>query len=254
LIEMKSGLLTPFSVLILIFIIFVLSSNYVKKGALRITLRILPAQQAIPEMIGRAAEMGRPIFITPAGGVENPQMQASIPAFEAAAELCAQNNIPLWCTTDNAVSYNFLVDMYSESFIKVGEEFDASTVLYYPFYTAWTAAALGLIARERPAGHLILGAHYGICTIFMESANRIGAMQIGGTSVTEQLPFFAVICDYSVLGEELFAMGASISQKPEDLSAIFSEDLLKLILGALTIIGVIMAFAGSNWLINTLMI
>lgn len=252
LIELKSGLSTPFIALIITFIVFVVSSNYVKKGIVKVTLRILPAQRAIKEMVGRATEMGRSVFITPQGGIRDPQMQASIPAYELTAELCAENGVQVWTTTSNPISYNFIIDLYSDAFRKVGTEFDPSTVLYYPYYTAFTAATIGLMARERPAGHLILGRWAGICTIIMEAANSIGAMQIGGTAVTEQLAFFAVICDYSVLGEEIFAMGASISQDPEDVSAILSEDLLKLVIGVLSLIGVILSLTGSTWLTNIL--
>ena len=41
--------------------------------------------------------------------------------------------------------------------------------------------------------------------ILAETGNTIGAIQVAGTAMPAQLPFFVAACDYTLIGEEFFA-------------------------------------------------
>ena len=68
----------------------------------------------------------------------------------------------------------------------------------------------------------------------------MGARQIGGCDSTSQLPFFVTTCDYTLIGEELFAAGALVSGDQVSRSTIVAQDWFKLGVGALLLIGFVL--------------
>jgi hypothetical protein len=61
-----------------------------------------------------------------------------------------------------------------------------------------------------------------------------------------QLPFFVAACDYTLIGEELFAASAYLSREPKLLGSLKGQDLGgKLIFLSLALIFVIIATIGA---------
>jgi hypothetical protein len=58
-----------------------------------------------------------------------------------------------------------------------------------------------------------------------ETGNSIGAIQIAGTAMPAQLPFFVAACDYTLIGEELFAASAYLSREPKLLGSLKGQDM-----------------------------
>jgi hypothetical protein len=89
-----------------------------------------------------------------------------------------------------------------------------------------------------------MGGFYYESVVIGEAGNAIEAMQIGGTNNTHQMPFLVATCDYMLLAEELFAAGASVSGDPEMVGSIKGEDMIKLLLVAMTTVGFLLGAAG----------
>jgi hypothetical protein len=109
---------------------------------------------------------------------------------------------------------------------------------------AYASGVIGMAARMRPAGNIMMGPFWAESMMFAESFNRAGAMQIGGTARMYQIPFFAAVCDYVLIGEELFAAGAYVSGDPQQVGSIAAQDWYKLLALALGILGALLATAG----------
>jgi hypothetical protein len=75
--------------------------------------------------------------------------------------------------------------------------------------------------------------------VLAETGNAAGAIQIAGTAMPAQLPFFVTACDYTLIGEELFAASAYLSKEPKLLGSLKGQDYAKAIFLILIIIGVI---------------
>ena len=90
-----------------------------------------------------------------------------------------------------------------------------------------------------------MGAFFAESLILAETGNSIGAIQIAGTAMPAQLPFFVAACDYTLIGEEFFAASAYLSGSPEELGSLKGQDIGKLFVALVLIIGVLMATAGS---------
>jgi hypothetical protein len=106
---------------------------------------------------------------------------------------------------------------------------------------AFAAGAAGIINRERPGASFLFGNFYAESLIFAETGQQIGAIQIAGTPQTEQIPFFLAACDYVIIGEEYYAASAYITRNPTYLGSIVGQDISKLILIAIVLVGVIFA-------------
>ena len=66
------------------------------------------------------------------------------------------------------------------------------------------------------------------------------AIQIAGTAEASQIPFFITACDYTLIGEELFAAGAYLSREPMLLGSLKGQDWGKFLVMASILIGVIL--------------
>jgi hypothetical protein len=60
-----------------------------------------------------------------------------------------------------------------------------------------------------------------------ETGYLTGAVQIAGTAEFTQLPFFIAACDYTLLGEELYAVSAYLSREPSLIAQLKAGDIVK---------------------------
>ncbi|HBK85208.1 MAG TPA: hypothetical protein DDZ53_04150, partial [Firmicutes bacterium] len=67
-----------------------------------------------------------------------------------------------------------------------------------------------------------------------------------------QLPFFVAACDYCLLGEELYAAGAYLSQDKAKLGSIGAQDIAKAITMVILLVGSLLATAEIDGLANLL--
>ena len=72
-----------------------------------------------------------------------------------------------------------------------------------------------------------------------------GAIQIAGTDADLQLPFFITTCDYTLIGEELYAASAYLSREPVLVGTLRGQDLGKAFLLLSMVIGTILATIGG---------
>jgi hypothetical protein len=98
----------------------------------------------------------------------------------------------------------------------------------------------------------MIGPFYAESMLFAETFYRIGSIQLAGTARGYQIPFFAVVCDYLLIAEEIYAAGAYVSKDAVLTGSIRGQDIGKIIALILMVIGVILTIAGSNALTNVM--
>jgi len=111
----------------------------------------------------------------------------------------------------------------------------------------FSAAVNGWMMRERPATNIFLGEFTAESLLLAETGNAAGAIQIAGTARPEQLPFFIASCDYTLLGEELYAASAYLSKEPKYLGSLKAQDLFKVILTVAILTGALAVTFGASW-------
>ena len=79
--------------------------------------------------------------------------------------------------------------------------------------------------REKPGANIMIGAYWAESMQLAETGSRVGAMQISGTAQTSQIPFFLVSTDYCLIGEEIYAAGAYLTNEAPLIASLAGQDV-----------------------------
>ncbi|MCS7364089.1 MAG: hypothetical protein NDF54_01455 [archaeon GB-1867-035] len=213
-------------------------------------LRRLPALEAIDEAVGRATEMGRPVHVScgSGGSIRDEwasQVLAGLSVLSYVAELCAEYDTSLIATTPVADNFPIMSEIVREAYRRKNKEesFKPDMVVYVPGYNA---ASIGIMVERNIAANIMVGPFWHESVILAEVGASLGAIQIGGTATTHQLPFIVASCDYVLIGEEMFAAGAYLSRDPVQIGSIAGMDWGKVLAILLTLFGLLMEAAGFS--------
>jgi hypothetical protein len=110
----------------------------------------------------------------------------------------------------------------------------------------YVAAVAGMMMRDRPATTFYMGYFFAESLILAETGASTGAIQIAGTDAVAQLPFFIAACDYTLIGEELYAASAYLSRAPLLMASLKGQDWMKVFLLGCILIGLITLHAGYD--------
>lgn len=245
---------TPTAIGIIIFSIILIFFIYFARHGKQIFIRRIPGLDAIDEAIGRATEMGKSIlYVSGTGSMRNVATIASINILSSIARKAAENDTPIIIPCSDPVVMNIGREVVKNAHLNAGrpDNYRQDNIFFITEEQfAYAAAVDGIIMRERPAAIFYMGLFQAESLIFGEVGNSIGAIQIAGTDSTTQIPFFITSCDYTLMGEELYAASAYLSREPLLLGSLKGQDMGKLLVIALIIIGALMQIIGFYWFIN----
>ena len=204
-------------------------------------IRPISGLEAIDDAIGRATEMGKPILYSAGlGKMERVATMASMNILGSVAEKVAAYNTQLIFPNYDPVVMAVAQEVVKEGYSKAGhpEAYNPDNIYFVTqSQFGYVAYVDGLMVRQKPATNLFLGTFEAESLILAETGNSIGAVQIAGTDSTIQLSFFIVACDYTLIGEELFAASGYLTKDPMVLGSIKAQDWLKIIIIILMILG-----------------
>jgi hypothetical protein len=207
----------------------------------RLFIRRIAGLDAIDEAVGRCTEMGRPTLYVPGiSTISDVATIASLNILGQVAKKVASYQSRILVPNRDPIVYPVTQDVVRQGFAEAGypdqyREEDIYFVTNDQF--AYAAAVCGTMVREKPGANLLLGMFFAEALILAETGASIGAIQIAGTDAVSQLPFFVTTCDYTIIGEELYAASAYISHEPTLLGSIKGQDLYKLICIGLIVLG-----------------
>jgi hypothetical protein len=98
--------------------------------------------------------------------------------------------------------------------------------------------------REKTAANLYLGSFFAESLVLAETGFSTGAIQVAGTANIHQLPFFVAACDYALIGEELYAASAYLSNEPMLVGTLKASDIAKIFIIAIVLAGVLTQTVG----------
>jgi hypothetical protein len=214
-------------------------------------IRKIPGLDAIDEAIGRATEMGKPILYVPGiSAIDDVATLASINILSRVARKTADYESRLIIPNRDPMVMPVCREVVREAYLSQGRpdsyrEDDIYYVTYSQF--GYASAVDGIMAREKPATNLFLGMFYAESLILAETGASTGAIQIAGTDAVAQLPFFITACDYTLIGEELYAASAYLSKEPLSLGSLKGQDWAKFIIGAAILSGIILSTLGLTF-------
>jgi hypothetical protein len=115
---------------------------------------------------------------------------------------------------------------------------------------AFVAGVNGVMIREKTATNFYMGMFFAESLIMTETGSVTGAIQIAGTDAVTQIPFFITTCDYTLIGEELYAASAYLAREPLMLGTLKAQDYTKFLILVFIIAGSVLSTLHLTFLIN----
>ncbi len=245
---------TRWSVLVftLMFFAFVLYYIASAQSGKKPFVRRIPGIDAIEEAIGRATEMGRPVLFIPGiQDIDDIQTVAGLVILESVARLTARYETPITVPVSYPIPFTIAQEMVKGGYLHAGrpDQYDPNSVRFVsPEQFAYVASVSGIMMRDRPAAHIFMGSFYAESLLLAETGFATGAIQVAGTANVHQLPFFVVACDYTLIGEELYAASAYLSGEPRLVGGLKGADLIKIVMIVVIVVGCALETGGIHWL------
>jgi len=199
------------------------------KAGHELYIRKIAGLEAVDEAVGRATEMGKKVFYIPGTqDMDNVQTIAGLTILSRVAKLTAEYETKLEVPVSRSLVMVTAREIVKESYLNAGRpDFYNDDMVYYltDDQFGYAAGIDGMVVRQRPATIFYQGAFYAESLLLAETGNSIGAIQIAGTAMPAQLPFFVAACDYTLIGEELFAASAYLSREPKLLGSLKGQDI-----------------------------
>ncbi len=239
----------PVFVAVLVFgLLTILFVTRARRGA-ELYVRPLAGIEAVDDAIGRATEMGKPIlYVLGLGSAADIGTIASFTILGRVAKRVAEYQTKLIVPCYDPIVMTVAQETVKAAFLDAGRPDDYYEDIVY-FVTqsqfAYVAAVNGTMLRELPATNMYMGVFFAESLILAETGALAGSIQIAGTDQVAQLPFFIVACDYTLIGEELYAASAYLGREPILLGSLKAQDYAKAAVIILAALGLLAA--SLNW-------
>jgi len=231
-----------------IFCAIVLLAIYITRRG-EMYIRPIAGLEAVNDAIGRATEMGRPIlYISGLSGISDIATIASMLILGHLSRRTAAYETPIIVPCNDPLVMTAEREIVQQAYLEAGkpDAYQPENIFYVTDSQFGYAAAVdGIMMREKPAANFFMGMFYAESLILAETGNRTGAIQIAGTDADTQLPFFITACDYTLMGEELYAASAYLSHNPLLVAQLKGQDLGKVLLAAALVAGVVLVTLAS---------
>jgi hypothetical protein len=238
------------NVLVVTLLISILVIYYIRRAHAgdKLFVRKIAGLDAIDDAVGRSTEMGRPILYSFGLSYLNEVWTiASLSILHRVAQKCAEYSTRLLIP-----HYDPLVMSAAQETVKQAHSEKGRPDLYderdIPFLTAdqfgYAAGVDGIIMREKPGAVFWQGYFYAESLILAETGHSVGAIQIAGTTAVEQIPFFVAACDYTLIGEEMYAASCYLKPEPQMLGSLKGEDFTKAIILIFLVFGAVLGTLG----------
>ncbi len=220
-----------------------------------IFLRRIPGLDAVDEAIGRSTELGKPIlYLTGAHDMSDPSTIAAAVILGRVAKRTAAYETELMVPHRDPITMAVCQEITKQAYLEAGKpdlfKEDANFFITSDQFS-YTAAVDGIMLRKKPAANFFMGSYFAESLLLTETGASTGAIQIAGTDSDHQLPFFVTTCDYTLIGEELYAASAYLSKEPIQIGTLRGQDIGKAIILSVIMVGTVLAtfgvVTGATW-------
>lgn len=206
----------------------------------KLYLRKIEGVEHMDYAIARAAEQGKSIIfttgITGMGSVLYACLILLKNVVKKAAQLRTSVIVPQCTPEAVALIESTMIDAYAN--VGLPEDFSSSQIRFLSEEQfAFASGYSGIVHRENIGTAFLFGQFAGESLILSEAGKQVSAYQIAGSVSPEQVPFFICTCDYTLIGEELFAASAYVSNSQRAIESLRVQDILRIVFMSIIIIG-----------------
>ncbi len=239
----KIPVLLAIAIFIALLVFFIISARLGRE----LFVRRITGLNAVEDAIGRATEMGRPVLYVPGTSyIEDVATLAALNILGEVARRTVHYDVKIIVPNIDPIVFAIAREIVKETYNSEGrpDAFDPDSVFFMvPEQFAYAAGVNGIMVRQEPATIFFMGWFAAESLIMAETGASTGAVQIAGTDDLGQLPFFITACDYTLIGEELYAASAYLGNEPILLGTLKTQDYSKLVfiivMVILTVLGLI---------------
>jgi hypothetical protein len=239
-------LLLLFAALILLF------SSWARQNRVP-SLRPIPAFEALKTLLARSVEVGRALhFSLGTGGIANQTTADTLAGLTmldyVAEQTVAAGGAPIVTMADPTVmllAQERLRQAHQPDY--AGTAHPARQVRWLSTQpAAYAAGVMGIISVEQLEGNVMLGRFSDEYLLMGEMANqqKPPLTTIAGASDPNVLPYIYATSPQGLWGEEIFAAGAYLSEKPTHIGSLLAQDTIRWILGGLILVSVVLKLLG----------
>ncbi len=208
--------------------------------------RELPGLNVIRTALGRSAETGRPVHLSPGSGTLGNRATtaatiAGLLAAERVAQQAARNGALLQVSSGDAVAHLALRGIVRQVYQQAGQtqDFDSGSVqlLAHQDATAYAAGVMTLYARQQLEASQLIGDFGQEFLLIGEEGAQRNLPQIGGAVSNAALPVMMLSTSSTLIGEEVFAADAYLSDDAAAQARLRTQDVLRALVISLLVIG-----------------
>ncbi|MBN1994908.1 MAG: hypothetical protein JW953_19595 [Anaerolineae bacterium] len=211
-------------------------------------LRRIHAFEALKGFTGRAIEAGRALHLSVGvGSVANQSTAdslAGLTVLDYLAEQGATTGVPpIVSMADPTVmlfAQNALRAAHADD-PEVAEEAYRQIRWIAPQPAAYAAGVMSLMNIDETEANVLVGKFGDEYLLMGETAARRGSGHIGGTSDPNTLPFIYASAEETLLGEEIYAAGAYLQQRPFHISSLVAQDTMRWLILLFILTGILAA-------------
>ncbi len=217
-------------------------------------VRRIAGLSALDDAVGRATEMGKAVLYIPGiMDMDDIQTLAGLSILSYVAQKTAEYDTPIMVPTSRSLVMSTAQEVVKESYMRAGrpDAFRPDNIRYLTDdQFGFVAGVDGIMVRDEPAANFYMGCFYAESLILAETGHSTGAIQMAGTAMPSQLPFFVAACDYTLMGEELYAASAYLSRDPQQLGSLKGQDMCKAVILFCILLGCLLETAGVTSFIH----
>jgi len=219
-------------------------------------VRPIAGIEEIDNAIGRATEMGKPILFVPGfTSISDVATLASLAILGRVAKKAAEYDTKILVPIGVPIVLPIAQEVVKEAHFEAGrpDTYDKNSVFFITTSQfAYVAGINGVMIREKVATNFFMGMFFAEALIMAETGASTGAIQIAGTDAITQLPFFITTCDYTLIGEELYAASAYLAREPYQMGTLKAVDYFKLLIIISVVMGTLLSTLHLTFFINAL--
>jgi len=193
-------------------------------------IRRVPGIDALEIALSTAVERGRPVVFTTGTASVGPLLYACLEVLKFLAKKAAIYKTKLFIPCNDPEAMVLTQTTFEQAYKEAGrlDQFDPTTIRFLSDEQfAYSSGYMGLVHRENVGAAFLLGSFAAESLILAEAGRQVDAFQVAGTTSSEQIPFFVTACDYTLIGEEVFAAGAYLSKDPLQSASLRGQDIAK---------------------------
>jgi hypothetical protein len=244
----------PMLVASLIFAFFVFYYYQATRTGKELFIRPIAGLEEIDNAVGRATEMGRPMLFVPGlTGISDVATLAALSILGYITKKAAQYDTRIIVPVSDYIVLPIAQQIVKESHNVAGrpDSYNPNDIFFVAEEQfAYVAGVNGVMLRQKTATHFYMGMFFAEALIMTETGSSTGAIQIAGCDALTQIPFFITTCDYTLIGEELYAASAYLTRDSMMLGTLKSQDYTKMVIIVVTVIGTILSTLNITGLIN----